>query len=188
MADLIPLRHALESSVELWMPIPDLSGYDVSNLGRVRSWWYPRRSSKASGFMSSPRLMKPYYHYGYPQVILHKNRKPYSRKIHRLVALSFVSNPMNKPHINHINCVRSDARADNLEWVTPKENMAHAVSVGRFKHRGSQKNVSKLTEEQVLSIRERAARGEYHRIIAADFNVDRSLIGLISRRRIWTHI
>ncbi len=46
--------------------------------------------------------------------------------IHRLVGSYFLKNPDNKSQINHKDKIRSNNHIDNLEWVTPSENMLHA--------------------------------------------------------------
>lgn len=72
-------------------------------------------------------------HKGYPVVKLCKNGVQKEFFIHRLVAMHYIPNPKNKPQINHkngnklINCV------SNLEWVTNKENIAHAWEFGLSK-------------------------------------------------------
>ena len=61
------------------------------------------------------------------------NEKQKRMRVHRMVALTFINNPDNKPYVNHINGNRSDNNVENLEWVTPSENTQHAVNTGLFK-------------------------------------------------------
>lgn len=65
------------------------------------------------------------------------------RYIHRLVAEHFIPKQEGKPHVNHIDCNRTNNHVDNLEWCNHKENNAHAMThgymtrdeLGRFKHK-----------------------------------------------------
>lgn len=54
----------------------------------------------------------------------------YSRSVHRMVAETFISNPENKPEINHKDGNRLNNNVENLEWNTRQENMNHAVETG----------------------------------------------------------
>lgn len=68
--------------------------------------------------------------HGYKRITLGYDK--YKRKdyrVHRLVAETFIENPLNKPFINHKNGNKQDNRVENLEWCTPKENSRHLVDV-----------------------------------------------------------
>ena len=60
---------------------------------------------------------------GYLQVKLYKDKKQYTRKVHRLVAEAFIDNPEGKKEVNHIDCRRDNNCVSNLEWVSHRENI-----------------------------------------------------------------
>lgn len=70
---------------------------------------------------------------GYLKVHLNLDGKAKQCKVHRIIAEAFIDNPLNKPMVNHINGIKDDNRAENLEWVTNKENAIHAAKEGLTK-------------------------------------------------------
>ena len=67
---------------------------------------------------------------GYENIFLFKNGKRFTRKVHRLVAQTFIPNLNNKLEVNHINGIKTDNNMENLEWCTRSENEKHAHKIG----------------------------------------------------------
>ena len=105
--------------MEVFKDIVGFEGkYQISNLGNVKSLNYKNTHQE--------KLLKPVPHSkGYLKIQLMKDGKRKSFFIHRLVAEAFLSNPDNKPEVNHINSNRQDNRLENLEWVSTSENALH---------------------------------------------------------------
>jgi hypothetical protein len=100
--------------------IPGYEGlYQVSDDGRIwniaKSVWL--KSSKSNT--------------GYLVVHLRKNKKVITHSVHRLVAMAFVPNRHCRPQVNHINENKTDNRAENLEWVTARENLMYGDRLER---------------------------------------------------------
>ena len=105
--------------MEIWKDVVGYEGlYQVSNMGRVKSLNYGReRILKASDNGS-----------GYLYVALCKKGKYKNFLVHRLVAMVFISNPENKPCIDHIDTNKRNNKVENLRWVTHEENMNNSLS------------------------------------------------------------
>ncbi|MBK5355060.1 HNH endonuclease [Pseudomonas sp. TH41] len=106
-------------------PIKGFPGYAVTIDGRVLSF----KGRK-------PRELRPADNKGYLLACLSMNAKTYGRLVHRLVAQAFIPNPDGKPEVNHKDSNRKNNRAENLEWMTPKENTAHSKSGPAMQEKG----------------------------------------------------
>lgn len=111
-------------------------------------------------------------------------------KSHRLVAMNFISNPENKPEVNHIDGNKENNHVSNLEWVTTKENIRHAVKNGLISDRkGEKHNNALLTNGNVLDIMKLIGDGEKTITdIAKQFNVNRTTVSDIKRGKTWSHL
>ncbi|MCP4984926.1 MAG: HNH endonuclease [Colwellia sp.] len=122
---------------EIWKTSIDYPKYQVSNLNEFKS-----KNGALTLFIN-----KCGYFFCYPYL----NGKKHTILFHRLVAKTFIPNPENKPCVNHINGIKTDNRASNLEWCTYKENNNHAMENGLINSKGGDR--PKLNLEIAQNIR-----------------------------------
>lgn len=160
--------------MEQWKVVKGFENYLVSSLGNVKT--------------VNGKLKKVVYdsknNYGY--VELWKNNKGKKFRIHRLVAETFIPNTLGKEQVNHIDGDKKNNCVSNLEWVTPKENIRHAIEndLSSIKY-GSKNLASKLKEEDVKYIRENAGINKSVNDLSEIYNVSTTTIYNIINYKKW---
>lgn len=105
---------------EIWKDIEGFNNfYQISSFGRVKSL-------KRKGVLKEKILRGRVDKKGYVHYALKKDKQTYEKKAHRLVAQAFISNPKNKPQVNHLDNNKKNNYYKNLEWVTNGENQIHS--------------------------------------------------------------
>lgn len=95
--------------------IPDYPNYSVTYNGRI----FNHNTERFMAFWIMPE--------GYFRLNIKNESGQKKFLVHRLIALTFIPNPENKPQVNHIDSNKSNNSVNNLEWITNKENREHAL-------------------------------------------------------------
>lgn len=167
---------------ERWQAISINDAYEVSNLGRVR------RIESSRILAPQPR---PNDYISVSLVMCNGCQKRFY--VHRLVAIEFCGGIPRGMEVNHLNFCRHDNRAKNLEVVTRLQNTAHSkragkfVDIGKNSPRGEQSPHSKLTLDDVMTIRKLSEQGICGKALTDKFRVSNRQIRNIILRKSWAH-
>lgn len=112
---------------ELWKPLLEYKGIEVSSIGRIRK--AANKSRKERILTEFPKDRDGYYRCSVQRL----DGTWTSQPVHRLVAKAFIPRTKNRDIVNHIDGNRTNNRIENLEWVTPKENVIHSFKFGSRK-------------------------------------------------------
>lgn len=177
---------------EIWKDILDYPGYQVSNMGRVKSLVRAyRRTEKV--LKCSPNTR------GYMLVQLYAgdgSRK--SLLVHRLVMLTFQPNQvMEELDVNHKDLNITNNSISNLEWVTHKENVEHYWNNPNIDERlptpaGEAHHLAVLSDQLVIELRRRweEVKDVYGQRtkLAREFGIAESTARLITDGKTWKHL
>ncbi len=164
-----------------WVEIYD-GTYAVSNLGVVCR----NKPGKATyvGRICTEHITEK----GYVRVSICGHGLPY---LHKLVADAFLGRCPRGKEANHKDGNKRNNRVGNLEYLTHKRNIRHAVEHGLYAQRnqsGSSNPFAKLTEEKVRFIRRSVAtKSETQATLARMFDVTPDCIYKITSRQYWKH-
>ena len=175
---------APSAPVEDWRYINGYGNrYEVSTLGRVRSWvkWH-----RYGGLADTPRIKSQQVdRKGYCRVKLSDGENPErTHSVAPLVLTAFAEPRPQGMEACHCDGDPSNNEISNLRWDTPKGNAADKLLHGTNNH-GSRHGISKLTEEIVLEIYHMDAPQDD---IAERFGVSQSRVSAIKRGKTWTYL
>ena len=142
---------------EIWKPIKGYEGlYEVSNFGRIKSLKFGKE-----------RILKGSKDkYGYLQVVLSKNNKSKTFKVHRLVSEAFIPNPDNLPQVNHKDENPSNNNVNNLEWCDKTYNNNYGTRNTRISNANKDRCITPVicltTNEIFKSVKEASNKYNIH--------------------------
>lgn len=125
---------------EIWKDIKGYEGlYQISSFGNVKSLDRYIINKNGDKQYFPGKYLTQGISDNYLKVILSKNNKQRTFRVHILVARAFIPNPENKPEVNHIDGNKKNNKVNNLEWNTRSENEFHAYRNGLAKPSNKQK-------------------------------------------------
>lgn len=168
---------------EIWKPVVGYEGrYEVSNLGRVKS--LPNQTYHGT------RILKPHTPKGgYPGVVFLDaiSRRRCYHNVHALVARAFHGPPPAGHEVCHRDGDRSNPKASNLMWGTPKVNSSHMVGHGTLEE-GEGNGMSEITRGDVVYIDWLRTKGFSHQRIGDKLGITGENVSFILKRVTWKFV
>jgi hypothetical protein len=150
---------------EIWKDIPGHEGkHQVSSYGRVKNI---KRNTILKEGLAGRGILYKRCSIGY---------------IHRLVALTFISNPHNLPEVGHKDNNPLNNCIENLEWTTHSDNAKNSIENYRKAKQGEKHPHTALSDSDVLKIRELRKEGNSCTELAKKYNVSANCISQVSTR------
>lgn len=173
--------------------VSDLAGYEECKGYAVdvngNMYTCKAHNMKPYWFKDSWSPFKTKINQGYVYCIMSNFGEDVSAKVHRLVALAFISNPKGYPIINHKDGNKQNNNLNNLEWCTHKENSRHYIRMGiRDTAKGVRMPNAKLNDEKVRQIRLLSKQGMKNKDIASIYDMEESGISRVIHRETWRHV
>ncbi len=161
--------------------IPGYQNYECDIEGNVYSLNYNRTGKRK-------KMKKIKTRGGYLRVDLCKNGKTKTKKIHRLVMLTFYGE--SDLQVNHIDGNKTNNNLFNLEYCSAFQNMQHAYRLGLVNNTGEKHGKAKLTKKQVIEIKKTLLNPYIgiSRDLATEYEVTPNVIGKIKRGETWKHV
>lgn len=181
-----PTDDQLDAAFGDIVPIPGFDGYLISRRGVIWRTHFKNRNCNRK-FNPPVRMSVRGSNVGYPRVSLTKNGTQKTYWLHQLVLLAF-SGPRQAGFIaRHKNGIRTDCRAENLEWSTPRNNYDDMILHGTVTA-GTRNGNAKMTDSKVTKMRELKAQGSKTRQLAKHFGLSRTAVQKICSGKMWRHL
>lgn len=165
---------------------------------RSGKYWVDWDGTVWSLVFDGPNCGRPYQkktriaHNGYRLITLvTDNSRPVTASLHQIVWLYFHGMYPEPLQINHIDGNKQNNAIDNLELVTPSQNIRHSVGLGiqRVAHQYGESNTSaKLSNAKVIWLRQEREKGRWYKDIAKDLGVTVGAVRDANIRRTWAHV
>lgn len=164
-------------TTEIWKPVEQFLYIEASSKGRIKILPHKNKKGRIVSEFCKDKD-------GYCKITtIKKDGTITQTSVHRMVALAFIPNPENKTCVNHIDGVRTNNCVENLEWVTPKENVYHSFLYGQRKKVKVVPRTTLLTDYQISQI-DNLRKIYTLNQIAKLFNIDyQSIKNIVHKRK-----